>query len=324
MTAPPIRMSRFSTDDFPAQRRVAAYCEIYGETISRHDLELTEGEPFHFTANLCSLPGLGLTSGVRSPCKRIHGPQHIDHDDLLLGITLRQGCVAQQFGREAVIDEGDAVLLSGEAPLTVETSSTSQALSLRIPSSVLRSLIPDLYDRLPWRIPRDSGALRLLAGYVEAIPKTDAFAASGWRDVVVRHVHDLVALLVEAQGDARHAAEARGGREGNRAAILRSIEQHSRDPRLNASTIAAQLGITPRYVHLLLEETGRSFSHHLLERRLEKAAALLRDPALRNRRISEIAHRSGFTDLSSFNRSFRRYFGLTPTDVRAAGQKTPS
>ncbi len=79
------------------------------------------------------------------------------------------------------------------------------------------------------------------------------------------------------------------------------------------------LGVTPRYVHLLLEETGHSFTHHVLERRLEKAVALLRDPRMRRRKIADIAAEAGFTDLSYFNRAFRRKYGATPSDIRRGG-----
>jgi AraC-like DNA-binding protein len=83
------------------------------------------------------------------------------------------------------------------------------------------------------------------------------------------------------------------------------------------------LGVTPRYVHLLLEETGKSFSHHVLERRLDCAAALLRDPQWWKRKIADIAAEAGFTDLSYFNRSFRRQFGATPSDIREAARSMP-
>jgi AraC-like DNA-binding protein len=69
-------------------------------------------------------------------------------------------------------------------------------------------------------------------------------------------------------------------------------------------------------VHLLLEETGKSFTHHLLEKRLEAAAALLRDPRWRDRRIADVALAAGFIDLSYFNRVFRRHYGASPSDVR--------
>jgi AraC-like DNA-binding protein len=101
-----------------------------------------------------------------------------------------------------------------------------------------------------------------------------------------------------------------------RATILHEIEKRSSDPGLSAITVANQLGITARYVHLLLEETGTSFSHHVLDRRLKKAAALLGDPQWRDRLIIEIAAEAGFTDISHFNRAFRRKFQVTPSVIR--------
>jgi transcriptional regulator GlxA family with amidase domain len=71
-----------------------------------------------------------------------------------------------------------------------------------------------------------------------------------------------------------------------------------------------------RYLHRLLEPTGRSFAGHLLAQRLDHAAAMLRDPACAPLTIGAIAARAGFADISHFNRSFRRAFGDTPFGVR--------
>ncbi|MBV8837694.1 MAG: helix-turn-helix transcriptional regulator [Alphaproteobacteria bacterium] len=105
----------------------------------------------------------------------------------------------------------------------------------------------------------------------------------------------------------------------HRAAILQIIETHSSNPDLNARSVAHELGVTARYVHLLLAQTGGSFTQHLLERRLHRAAALLRNPAWRDRKIAEISAQAGFADLSYFNRAFRRRFGTTPSAFRNAG-----
>ena len=52
------------------------------------------------------------------------------------------------------------------------------------------------------------------------------------------------------------------------------------------------------------------------ERRLDRAAAMLRDPDCAHLKIGEIAAQAGFADISHFNRSFRRMFGDTPLGVR--------
>jgi AraC-like DNA-binding protein len=131
------------------------------------------------------------------------------------------------------------------------------------------------------------------------------------------HLVDLVGLALVRQ-DYTGKLEARAGvRAARLAAVLRTISQQSTDHGLNAGTIAAQIGITPRYVHLLLEETGLSFTQHVLETRLAQAAALLRDPRRNGSRIADVALESGFADISHFNRAFRRRFGDTPSGFRA-------
>jgi AraC-like DNA-binding protein len=46
---------------------------------------------------------------------------------------------------------------------------------------------------------------------------------------------------------------------------------------------------------------------------------LLKDPRFFSHAISTIAFECGFGDLSYFNRSFRRMYGATPSDIRDAG-----
>ncbi len=71
---------------------------------------------------------------------------------------------------------------------------------------------------------------------------------------------------------------------------------------------------------MLLKETGRTFGRHVKDRRLEKAAALLRDPQWHRRRISEVAAAAGFSDLAHFSRAFRRKYATTPSDIREAAR----
>jgi len=317
----PVKMLRFSTDDFPEHKRIDAYREIYSRTIVKHDIEPLGDQPFRFRAELCSLPGLGLALSFYSPCHRWHAAEHIDSDDLLFGVALNAGCVLHQLGREAVIEgRGEAVLASAAHPVDVVMQTNSRHLSLRLPRAILEATAADLDAWTARRIPSNVGGLSLLIGYVGAL-RLGELTNPADRDLVVSHIYDLVALLLGAKGDARHLARQGGARAACLAAVMREIERRSGDPGLSAITIALLLGITPRYVHLLLEESGKSFTHHVLERRLDKAAALLRDPHWRHRKIADIAAEAGFADLSYFNRTFRRRYGATPSDVREAARR---
>jgi AraC-like DNA-binding protein len=105
-----------------------------------------------------------------------------------------------------------------------------------------------------------------------------------------------------------------------RAAVLSEIEQRNGEPDLNPAAVASLLGITPRYLHMLLKQTGRTFGRHVQEKRLERAAALLRDPQWHHRTITDVAATVGFNDLAHFSRTFRRRYGAAPSDVRAAAR----
>ena len=61
--------------------------------------------------------------------------------------------------------------------------------------------------------------------------------------------------------------------------------------------------------------TGLKFTDYVARIRLEEARTQLLNP---NRRISEIAYDIGFQSLTQFNRMFKRVFGQSPTEFRAA------
>ena len=79
--------------------------------------------------------------------------------------------------------------------------------------------------------------------------------------------------------------------------------------------------MTPRHVHKLFEKEGLTFSSFVLGQRLSRAHRLLSNPHLADRNISSVAFDVGFGDLSYFNRTFRRRYGVTPTEIRQSAIK---
>jgi AraC-like DNA-binding protein len=79
--------------------------------------------------------------------------------------------------------------------------------------------------------------------------------------------------------------------------------------------------VKPRYIRSLFESDGTTLSAFIRTRRLHLAHHMLGDPRLLHRKVAEMALDCGFSDLSTFNRTFRREFGMTPTEVRAGAMK---
>jgi AraC-like DNA-binding protein len=101
------------------------------------------------------------------------------------------------------------------------------------------------------------------------------------------------------------------------AALLAFCRENLQNPDLSPQRAADHVGISLRTLHSRFRQTGRSFGRWVLENRLERCSAALRDPHQRRQNISEVAYRWGFGDLSYFNKAFRAQFGMTPGDWRS-------
>jgi AraC-like DNA-binding protein len=93
------------------------------------------------------------------------------------------------------------------------------------------------------------------------------------------------------------------------------IDRRYRDP-LDVATLADAAHLSPAHFS---REFRRAFGEpphqYLLTRRLERAAALLRNT---DRSVADICLTVGLRSVGSFTTSFGRTFGLSPTAYRAA------
>ena len=134
-------------------------------------------------------------------------------------------------------------------------------------------------------------------------------------------MHDLIAATIRAARDGRAIAEGCGIAAARLRAIMTEISTHLCDGDLSVAKIARNHRLTPRYIHKLFENEGLTFSSFVLGQRLSRAHRILSDPQLADRNISSVAFDVGFGDLSYFNRSFRRRYAVTPTDIRQSALK---
>jgi AraC family transcriptional regulator, positive regulator of tynA and feaB len=92
------------------------------------------------------------------------------------------------------------------------------------------------------------------------------------------------------------------------------IKDHFADSGFGPCEVAAEAGISLRYLQKLFTARHSTCSHFISSVRLDHAARLLerRSFLKTSQPISEIAYASGFGDYTNFIRKFRRRFGHTP------------
>jgi AraC-like DNA-binding protein len=100
--------------------------------------------------------------------------------------------------------------------------------------------------------------------------------------------------------------------------LIKTIRRRVRaDEELTVEAVTKELGYTRQYVSGRFHRiTGRLLSHFLKQKRLEKAARLLKSG---NMRVSQIARRCGFDSENYFRQQFRERFGMSPRQFRANG-----
>lgn len=101
-------------------------------------------------------------------------------------------------------------------------------------------------------------------------------------------------------------------------AIGQYLRRHFADPNLSPSDVAEAIGVSRRYLHKLYTAENRSFRRDLITLRIEACVKAFADAKQAGKTIADIAFAAGYTDISQFNRHFRKLKGATPSSVRAA------
>jgi len=264
------------------------------------------------------VPGLGLISGA------LHGVRH-DHtrrraadasDDYSVHFNLSGRSFVTGRKREIALDDGAAVLLNyAEARVITRPEHVRYAIA-RVPRTTLAPLVRDIDDAVMRPIPCGAGALSLLTSYVSALIDDPALGAPETRRLFAAQLCDLIAITIGATRDAAAIAQDRGLRAARLHAMKSDIEDHLASPGLTPAVVARRQQISESYLRKLFEGEGTSFTQFLLGRRLARAHDMLTDGRWANRGIASIALAVGFGDLSYFNRTFRRSYGATPSEIR--------
>lgn len=89
------------------------------------------------------------------------------------------------------------------------------------------------------------------------------------------------------------------------------------DPSLTIQQLSNQIDIPVRDLSILINHhMDQHFFDFVNEYRIQKAMSILKDPLKRDLTVLEILYEVGFNSKSSFNTSFKKYTGLTPTAYR--------
>ncbi|MFN3987708.1 MAG: helix-turn-helix transcriptional regulator [Rhodocyclaceae bacterium] len=314
-----------SSKDIQGPDRRDAAVEIYSRVGTVHIATTRDQTGFDFNARLFCGPFTVIGTLNVAACKASRTPAHIADENGfdVLGIAEGPGVeVALKGGARFTYGQGDAFLWRGDQVGSSRyRGASTPLLNVAIRRDLLHAALADPQRIAGRRLPA-SAELQLLAGYLKHFMACCDRLSPEATALAERHIQDLLYLALGANRDTAHAAQSGGLRAARMQTIMQDIETHLLDPALCVSWIIGRHRISERYLRALFATQATTFTDYVTNRRLLHAFRHLTDPGQWHRPVSDIAYASGFGDLSWFNRSFRRRFGMTPSEAREQARHT--
>jgi AraC-like DNA-binding protein len=191
----------------------------------------------------------------------------------------------------------------------------------------------DSYDSVYLNMPRDFVEHRLI-GAKRSFPRVHSVVHGLWllaRDTLFALHREAVGLEKQQFSAAvRIAAElvllALGGEadvQSNSSSIRAGVLSRAKhiiarglsDSELTLVAVAAECGISLRYLHSLFRNEPWSAHEYLKLQRLARARQLLNLADARSTTVTDVATACGYSNLSQFSTAFRHEFGISPKDA---------
>jgi AraC-like DNA-binding protein len=312
------RLLRVSTETLPERERFSAFQEEFAQQILKMDVIDHSGQCPGIEVAIMPLGRSAAGTVSATPAEFIRRNHHLKdcNDDFRLTIIAKGAFRFSHAGEEGTYNIGWAHLADQARLYRGFGPCGGYVRNVTVQAAALKTLVADPED-LAGHPVRPGPALRLLDGYLQSLTSLEEPPSPELAPIIGGHLLDLVAAALGPTAEAAEIIAKRGVKAARLRAILAEVARRFSDPNFDLDNVAGRLGLSRRYIQELLEETGKSFTEHLVESRLERALAMLSDQRCQHLAIIDIAFAVGFGDVSHFNRVFRRRFGETPSGVRA-------
>ena len=297
-------------DAFVRWREVV--CQIY----TRLSPERIGDAPFAGEIRLFPLGASGSVSRISASAQFVgRGRREIAAapcDAVFVNLQIAGEGVMRQGERDVRLAPGEFALLDARRPFAMRFVGPFRQLCLHLPMDALAAhgLEPSVIAARP--MGRDPAYGGVFVDHMTALfaPGRGEAASAALGE----HLAHLLGLAYAGAGREPLA-------DRHLALLRRFVAAHCADPALSPAAVAAQFRISKRHVHKLFARSGESFGRYLLRCRLDRSRAAILERG--DRSLLEIALAAGFQDASHFARTFRRRFGIAPSQLRGGRESAP-
>jgi AraC-like DNA-binding protein len=277
-------------------------------------VKLAESNPSLGTINRVSMGSGDLVEIDSAPVDVTHNAAVLHTSKnarLSLMVQSKGSMVVRQAGRSVLLRRGDLCLIDEGRSFRLIGEGCSKILFLRMSRAAALSRYPPLERLMVTPFPADEPGTRMLAETLLRFGEVASELSDMQRNAMMNAVIQLL-------GMAEPLCELAAAPDWRVRRALDYIELNLSMAGLTAEAVAKDQRISRRRLDQLMQDAfGHSIASHLWSRRLEQAAADLRDPHRSGQSIAQIAFANGFEDAAHFTRAFKRRFSVTPRQWRA-------
>ena len=153
---------------------------------------------------------------------------------------------------------------------------------------------------------------------LERINATASVTDSGLRDQLYRcQIGELMLTIEHVAGTSQSVAP--NASSALISGVTAYILERFRDPELNVASIAQQFYVSREHLSRIFKSyTNESIRHYITDLRMQE----FRYGLVTGKSVLDACLASGFSDYSSFVKSFRNLYGITPTEYREQLKQT--
>jgi len=254
----------------------------------------------------CRLAGRGLKAGESPPAA--------GSEPLMVCLMLSGQCAIAQDGRSATVHSGEYAFFDTARPFQVEIAGPFDALLVSFPNGAVVREVGSTEVITAQTYGVNSLLTVMVANYLKRL--ADTMPALG-ENIFPRLADTAVSLLAIG---AIETAKPRRQYSWTRVTTLKRIKSYSlarlQTPKLSPAKVAAEMGISIRYLHALFRDEGTTFSNWLWAQRLDACRAKICSAEAAQQSIGALALEFGFSNFSHFSRRFRQAYGISARDLR--------
>ena len=273
------------------------------------------GDEFTAEMHMWKLGGLAMSRTIAPPVNVLRAKTNLRHDPVdhwVISYCARGAHLAQTAGAELEVPAKVPFLWSLGQEFLHERTHVDR-VQFFLARDAFRDLAPLLDGALGSILDTPLG--HLLGDYMMALERRLSVVTEADRSRLTTAVGAMVAAAVSPSAD--RIAVARGQIDvGRKERVRQAVRKHLRTPTLGPTNLCRLVGMSRSNLYRLFEDTG-GVARYIQRERLLEAHAILTDPTA-TESISAIAEGLCFADASNFSRTFRREFGHSPGEMRAA------